>query len=498
MPVIESLLIQGGQLVKQEDEPTRWITIGGKKVPITPPKTKMPISQDRLREIASSLEGFGKITDTLPGGSSGGLILPDGRYFSPDDVDMTHFDVAFLLREKGGLPYKRTNPVMVLMGEGFVAKPGRAVYRVQELNRHAASLIDQDLIEDPPRSGRRTIHLVIRPSEFEWTDYSVDWDDYEATDFDIRKAIQQQRRLPEEMRRLSTPDDLLKISQAELDRVTDMLRRSAITYAEVYAPTFDDSARRMFREELESSFISGFKEILSRPGTGPKGTIGRSRMRRAITDMLYDTTKMLSGKLTYFALESETNAHLQRYLIAYEDGHMTYRQFEESSRSLLKFSYDQALAIGKRTQLIRRKQALGQPVSDSDYLMPITITPADRATAAEEIEDEYQYLTGFLQEARRRKEEKISFGPYMRWRGRLYSQALRGLEQLGVISELDPFDTIHWIINVEAEHCPDCIGIAASSPYNKSTLPTVPRHGDTRCLMNCQCHLEVEYAAAVA
>jgi len=53
---------------------------------------------------------------------------------------------------------------------------------------------------------------------------------------------------------------------------------------------------------------------------------------------------------------------------------------------------------------------------------------------------------------------------------------------------------IWWRLWV-AEHCPDCIKLAAGNPYSKpgrgtQPLPTVPRNGETKCLSNCRCFLE--------
>jgi hypothetical protein len=54
---------------------------------------------------------------------------------------------------------------------------------------------------------------------------------------------------------------------------------------------------------------------------------------------------------------------------------------------------------------------------------------------------------------------------------------------------------IHWRLSV-AEHCADCLRLAAGSPYSPpgigaNPLPTVPRNGDTRCLGNCRCYLNI-------
>lgn len=48
---------------------------------------------------------------------------------------------------------------------------------------------------------------------------------------------------------------------------------------------------------------------------------------------------------------------------------------------------------------------------------------------------------------------------------------------------------INWTLGI-AEHCPDCVALAANSPYTPETLPTYPGAGATECLTNCKCRLE--------
>lgn len=48
---------------------------------------------------------------------------------------------------------------------------------------------------------------------------------------------------------------------------------------------------------------------------------------------------------------------------------------------------------------------------------------------------------------------------------------------------------VAWRLN-PAEHCPDCLALAAGSPYRADQLPTVPGAGSTRCRGNCKCTLE--------
>ena len=46
---------------------------------------------------------------------------------------------------------------------------------------------------------------------------------------------------------------------------------------------------------------------------------------------------------------------------------------------------------------------------------------------------------------------------------------------------------ISWILGI-AEHCEDCLSLAAMSPFTRFSLPAVPG-SDTKCGGNCRCHL---------
>ena len=48
---------------------------------------------------------------------------------------------------------------------------------------------------------------------------------------------------------------------------------------------------------------------------------------------------------------------------------------------------------------------------------------------------------------------------------------------------------INWVLH-PADHCPDCVDLAAGSPYTAATLPTHPGAGETVCRGNCNCTLE--------
>ena len=70
----------------------------------------------------------------------------------------------------------------------------------------------------------------------------------------------------------------------------------------------------------------------------------------------------------------------------------------------------------------------------------------------------------------------------------MYAQTLDGIEGNAWVEDQGDRVVIDWVLGV-AEHCPDCLILAANSPYTKLSLPTTPRAGSTKCLSNCRCSL---------
>lgn len=56
---------------------------------------------------------------------------------------------------------------------------------------------------------------------------------------------------------------------------------------------------------------------------------------------------------------------------------------------------------------------------------------------------------------------------------------------------------IYWTLGITDKHCNDCIIIAASNPYTKKTLPSIPKSGHTECLANCLCSLVYSNTSSV-
>lgn len=67
----------------------------------------------------------------------------------------------------------------------------------------------------------------------------------------------------------------------------------------------------------------------------------------------------------------------------------------------------------------------------------------------------------------------------------MYAASLHPVHTQGVLKGL-PNAWCEWKLG-RAEHCDDCLALAAGSPYRVGQLPTWPGQGDTQCLNNCRC-----------
>jgi hypothetical protein len=71
-------------------------------------------------------------------------------------------------------------------------------------------------------------------------------------------------------------------------------------------------------------------------------------------------------------------------------------------------------------------------------------------------------------------------------RARMYlTKAKATANEAWALTDGGPFT---WVLG-EAEHCGDCLDLAARSPYTIDTIPTYPRAGSTLCMFNCRCLL---------
>lgn len=70
----------------------------------------------------------------------------------------------------------------------------------------------------------------------------------------------------------------------------------------------------------------------------------------------------------------------------------------------------------------------------------------------------------------------------------MYASRLRGTASIAFEAHSPDDAQFNWKLGI-AEHCEDCINLAADSPHMKGELPVFPGDGGTDCKTNCKCHL---------
>jgi len=68
----------------------------------------------------------------------------------------------------------------------------------------------------------------------------------------------------------------------------------------------------------------------------------------------------------------------------------------------------------------------------------------------------------------------------------MYAHRMRGTANESFVLNSPRLSTFIWRLG-DAEHCDDCIAMAADSPYTADNLWTYPGAGETECLTHCKC-----------
>jgi len=104
----------------------------------------------------------------------------------------------------------------------------------------------------------------------------------------------------------------------------------------------------------------------------------------------------------------------------------------------------------------------------------------------EQVREQFEYLAGFAESLREQGE--ILCGPLI-FRALMYSGAAWATFWL-VVEALEVEATeVRWRLT-PAEHCDDCLALAARGWMLREQLTQVPGDGQTECLTNCRCYLE--------
>lgn len=144
-----------------------------------------------------------------------------------------------------------------------------------------------------------------------------------------------------------------------------------------------------------------------------------------------------------------------------EKGQISILDFDKKSHEIIGNSFTQSYKLN-----LKRKMNGG----DIEYV--------GRAT-----QEEMKYMRSFGRDV---KNNKLKLSRVKRVG--MYSQTLDGIGWHAQVESQPDNVRIDWVLG-RAEHCDDCILLAANSPYTKFNLPTTPKVGGTVCLSNCKCKL---------
>ena len=166
----------------------------------------------------------------------------------------------------------------------------------------------------------------------------------------------------------------------------------------------------------------------------------------------------IDKKLT--KLRKQTRAELDLHMKAYGK-HKNIDQLKDDLQDSLSEGYAKAYKLG---------------------LQKKNLTPQDKKYLQFVENKQFDYLDGMLDDI----ENGTSKMPISN-RLDMYTNHIDSLFWYGSLKGKNK--QIYWNLDAQAENCPDCIELADNSPYDPEDLPTVPRGGDTECLMHCKCFL---------
>jgi hypothetical protein len=259
---------------------------------------------------------------------------------------------------------------------------------------------------------------------------------------------------------------LAKVSQAELDRL-----QQSIAGAAEHVSVPENLNAVIYRERMQSYLLEGMRRAQLQG-------LGRTRLRQAVTDLVYEAQTHFLPDTMFLAYQVDWQTKFQGLFAQYEQDRVDFGQLRSAARHMLAQGYRTSFQLGK--------------TFPGTQQLP-DLTAADTGRISIELNAEYGFLDGLLEEARRRHEvTDTPFGLYIANRARLYAEALRSLFYYGQLAQHASTDPVWWVLVELADHCSVCPELAAGSPYTVATLPTVPSRGDTPCLGNCKCFLDFD------
>lgn len=211
------------------------------------------------------------------------------------------------------------------------------------------------------------------------------------------------------------------------------------------------------------------------------GAVARDQLMWGQTTMFFNLLgrkdAMSAGLKAYGELSSKFKVDMMALISDYQKGSLNYAGAIAQFKSLTGSFYQAAFKAGAI--------AMGNPYYEDPA---IGLTKRDLSFIQKARNFESKFLRKFLLDIK-----NPDFKPKYDFQTRAGFYADSGKTQFfnGMVNGAGDNVEIHWIMSEAVEeHCEDC-PVLASKVYTWKTLPTTPRAGDTACLFNCKCELEI-------
>lgn len=198
--------------------------------------------------------------------------------------------------------------------------------------------------------------------------------------------------------------------------------------------------------------------------------------RKAVIDTFQTSSKQSDiAKQSFEKLQQQYLRAFNRSLASAASGRKGYRDTRSTLKKALEVNFLKAYAIGRTS-------------SGEDFIKNFKITKQELDFVKKAAKQELGFAEKFLKQT-------IDSGNVNSVRVGMYGRSLEAMFTNGWLSSIPEDSIIYWKLG-HAEHCIDCLALAAESPYQMSgknfkKLPVVPRSGGSRCLSNCKCDLHI-------
>ncbi len=174
-------------------------------------------------------------------------------------------------------------------------------------------------------------------------------------------------------------------------------------------------------------------------------------------------------------------AELHKLVSSYQGEKLSMKDLRNKSSDAFRKIYQEAWEAGRRASGLFKLQKANKPTKEEESWF--------RGAVREEL----SHWNNFLDEISRGK--KMSFP--VSQRVDMYADSVLFMFHIGRISGMPDNVLLHWYPKERkvGVMCPGCRFMVDNSPYPRDIMPTVPRAGDTPCLMRCVHKVVVRYVS---